>query len=108
MDVGQCLGLPCFYKSAVHGKTESTTASTCGRTRQCCMPSVTSPVVVNCSHSTYDTSFIVTVIQKCACAICEERFTVVEGVLKTAMTGTLFPRNFYEYKSIYTATKQSK
>ncbi|XP_039253501.2 uncharacterized protein LOC120330683 isoform X1 [Styela clava] len=89
LNVGQCIGLPCFYDNPELEDSHRRSSRKCGRTRQCCRPSVTSPVTVNCSHMLYSASFVVTTVQKCACSSCEDRVTVVEGALKTAITGEL-------------------
>nr|XP_002123662.2 uncharacterized protein LOC100178078 [Ciona intestinalis] len=82
LDLGRCIGEPCYMPVA--GAKESTT---CTETRHCCQPSETAPIQVRCRHERYATSFLITVVRRCACAVCVNGMTVVEGVVKSKSTG---------------------
>ncbi|CAK8692132.1 unnamed protein product [Clavelina lepadiformis] len=82
INLGRCVDQPCYVPPSRRRR-----GSKCSPTTHCCQPSVTEPVPVRCHHSFYTTTFLVTVVRECACAVCAERTTVVEGVIRSSETG---------------------
>lgn len=88
LNVGHCPSLPCYYERPTGNNQRLLRKDRCGGTKQCCRPSHLQPVLVRCTEAGRDFPLYITTITKCSCSICESTYTIVEGALLTAMTGT--------------------